>query len=177
MLRALTDTLYSKNAAVNWLKKKHPEEDIVFASAATILETNKATPTAWSFHRLFQRRGVLILTRNLLVLKDNFFSLFTIFWLVIFVSSLIMLFRYPGLNALVLLGLSGVFILQRLPYQQKIPLSDIQNAELNSVQGISTKGSLLTVSWRGKTINIVPAQLLDEELIRMISSPSLDTEF
>ncbi|GEM_PF-2736963 len=61
MLRALTDTLYNKNAAINWLKKKYPEEDIVFASAATILETNKATPTGWSLRRLFQRRGVLII--------------------------------------------------------------------------------------------------------------------
>ena len=111
------------------------------------------------------------------MLKDSFFSLLTIFWFIILVSSLITLFSYPGLNALVLLGLSGAFILQRLPYQQQIPLSEIRSAELNSVQGISAKGSLLTISWQGKTINIVPAQLLDEDLMRVISSSLLDTEF
>lgn len=69
MLRKLTDRLNSTNAAVEWLRSKYPEEEIIFVSAATILETDKVAPVGWSFRRLFQRRGVLVLTRNQLALN------------------------------------------------------------------------------------------------------------
>ena len=58
MLRTLTDVLYSKGLAVKWLKSKNPDEEIVFASAATILETKESTSTGWSLQRLFQHREI-----------------------------------------------------------------------------------------------------------------------
>ncbi len=170
MLRTLADRLNSTNAAVDWLRSRYPEEEIIFASAATILETDKAAPVGWSFQRLFQRRGVLILTRNQLVLKDSFFSLFTAFYLFVLIASLAMFLRSQDWLYLLLVVLSCAFILQRLPYQQQIPLKDIREVKLGSVRGITAKGSLFTVYLKDKAINIVPAQILPEEVIQAISS-------
>jgi hypothetical protein len=80
MLRTLTDKLYSKDSAVKWFKSKNPDEEIVFSSAATILETKEATSTGWSLQRLFQHRGVVIVTQNQIALKDSLFSISTIFF-------------------------------------------------------------------------------------------------
>jgi hypothetical protein len=71
---------------------------------------------------------------------------------------------------LLLAALSSAFILQRLPYQRQIPLKDIREVKLGSVRGITAKGSLFTVYLKDKAINIVPAQILPEEVIQMISS-------
>jgi hypothetical protein len=164
MLTTVADRLNSTNAAVKWLKRKHPEEEVVFASAATILETNKAVPVGWSFQRLFQRRGVLILTRNQLVLKDSFFSLFTVFYLFVIIASLAMFLGSQEWLYLLFVIPSSALVLQRLPYQQQIPLNDIREVKLGSVRGITAKGSLFTVYLRDKAINIVPAQILPEEV-------------
>ncbi len=170
MLRKLTDRLNSTNAAVEWLRSTYPEEEIIFASAATILETDTAAPVGWSFRRLFQHRGVLMLTRNQLALKDSFFSLFTVFYLFVLIAALAMFFRSQDWLYLLLVVVSSAFILQRLPYQQQIPLKDIRDVTLGSVRGITAKGSLFTVYLKDKAINIVPAQILPEEVMHVISS-------
>jgi hypothetical protein len=86
LLRTLTDQLYSLNTVVKKVKEKYPDEEIIFASAATILETKKLTPVGWSFQRFLQRRGVIVITRNRLLLEDSSspWLPFSIFWSLFF---------------------------------------------------------------------------------------------
>ncbi len=170
MLRTLADRLYSKSSAIKWFKRKYSDEEIFFASAATILETKKNAPIGWSFQRIFQHRGVVIITRNQLVLKDGLFSFSFILYLSLLIFALYTLFESQDWSYLFAVIVFSVPVVQFRPYQQYIPFKDIQKAKLGSVSGIFTKGSLLTVYLKDKTVNIVPAQILSEEIKHIISS-------
>jgi hypothetical protein len=170
MLRNLADNLYSKNNAVKWLKNKSPEEEIVFASAATLLETKDAASVGWSLRRFFQHRGVVIMTRNQIVFKSSFLSFSAILYLVLFVLSLIMFLQSRDWDYLLVVMFTGLLVSQFLPYQKQILLKDIRKVKLGSVRGMFTTGSLLSVYVKNKVLNIVPAQLLSEDVMQVISS-------
>jgi hypothetical protein len=169
MLRSLADNLYSKNGAVKWLKNKFPEEEIVFASAATLLETKDVVPAGWSLRRLFQHRGVVIITRTQLIFKTSLLSFSAILYILILILSFVLLFRYHDWDYLLPTILFGILTAQFLPFQKQIPRRDIRRVKLGMVRGLFSKGSLLTVYGKNKVFNIVPAQLLREDVIEVIS--------
>jgi hypothetical protein len=168
MLRTLADKLYGKASVVEWFKSKNPNEEVLFASAATVLETSDVAPVGWSFQRLLQRRGVVIVTKNQITLKNNLFSLSAITYLFLFVLSLVMLIGSQDWDYLLGVIVFGMFTAQFLPYEKQILVRDIQRMKLGTVRGIVSKGSLLTVFCKGKSVNIVPAQLLSEDVVNSI---------
>ena len=170
MLRTLTDVLYSKGLAVKWLKSRNPDEEIIFASAATILETKESTSTGWSLQRLFQHRGVVIVTRNQIALKDGLFSLSTVFFSVFLIFSIISFLQNQDSSAFLAIVVFGIFIAQRLPYERQIPLKDIQKVSISELRSFTGKYSLLTIHLKDKAINIVPAQNLKQDVVKLISS-------
>jgi hypothetical protein len=170
MLRTLADMFYNKDYAIQWLKSKSPSEEIVFASAATILETEKASPVSWSLKRLFQHRGVVMITQNQLALKDGLVSVSTVFFLFFFIVSFIGFLQSQDWNSVFAIIVFGGLILQRFPYQQQIPLKDIQKVEVSEISGITGKYSLLTIYLKNKAINIVPVQILKKEIVELIST-------
>lgn len=173
MLRNLTDTLNSTQVAVEWLRRKHPAEEIVFASAATYLETaGSEAPVGWSLSRFLQRRGSFILTRQQLVFKDSFFSWVTLFYLLALGVSLVMLVSSQDWFYMVLAALASLSILQRWPFQQQIPLQDIRKVEISDVSSFMASASLLTIYVKDKAINIVPAQILPEAAVQVLSPPT-----
>jgi len=173
MLRILADHLNSMNLVVNSVKQKYPNEEIIFSSAASILQTKGDNPVGWSFKRIFQQRGIAVFTRERIFLKSSFYSLFTLIHIVIIVSCLILYFRNSEFIYLLISVLSGVYILQRLPYQTQIPVVDIKDVKLNPVYGATGRYSLLTVTLENRSINIVTAQNLSEE-VKEILSPNSD---
>jgi hypothetical protein len=170
MLRTLTDKLYSKGSAVKWFKSKNPDEEIVFSSAATILETKEATSTGWSLQRFFQHRGVVIVTRNQIALKDSLFSISTVFFSVFLIFSITIFLQNQDLSAFLGVVVFGIFIVQRLPYEKQIPLKDIQKINIRELRSFTGKYSLLTIHLKDKAINIVPAQNFKQEIVDLISS-------
>ena len=64
MLGAFVDFLNNANGAAKRLKREYPKEEIVFASAVTILETTETSPVGWSFKRFLQRRGVAVFSQD-----------------------------------------------------------------------------------------------------------------
>jgi len=173
MLRSLADNLYSKNSAVKWLKNQFPEEEIIFASAATLLETKDAGSIGWSFRRLFQHRGVVIITRTQLAFKSRLLSFSAILYLFIFVLSLVLLFRNHDWDYLLPVILFGILTAQFLPCQKQILLKDIRKVKLGTVQGLFSQGSLLTVYAKSTVFNIVPAQFLSQEVMQVISQKTM----
>lgn len=168
MFRNLADWLNSVNSARNWVRSKYPDEDILFASAATILEMRGASPVGWSLKRFLQRRGTVVFTRKQVFLRSSFFSLFTLFHLVMVVSFLALSFKTQDFTYLILSLPFGLLILQRLPYQKQIRVESIASVNLGSVQGITGRGSLLTIALADRAINIVPAQILPEEVVQLL---------
>lgn len=170
MLRTLAEILYSKGLAVKWLRGKNPNEEIVFASAATILETRGSTSTGWSLQRLFQHRGVVMVTRNQIALKDSLFSLSTVFILILLIFSIISFLQIQDSSAFLAIVVFGISVAQRLPYERQIPLKDIQKVSIRELRSITGKYSLLTIYLNDKAINIVPAQNLKQDVVELISS-------
>ncbi len=169
MLRTLTDKLYGKNATIRWFKRENPAEEVLFASAATVLETKEKTSTGWSLQRLFQHRGVVIITRNQIVLKSSFISISTVlfsFFLIISINSFLQTQDPSSLLGIIVFSL---LIAQRFPYNKQIYLTDIEQINTKGVSGLTGKYSLLTIYVKDKAINIVPAQHLDTEVIETIS--------
>ena len=170
MLRTLTDKLYSKHAAVKWLESNYPEDEIVFASAAGISEVKKGASTGWSFQRFFQKhRGVILITRSQIVLRSSIISLSFVFYMFLFILSVVLLIESRDWLYLPAVLVFGIVIAQFLPYQQHILLKDIRRTKLGLVHGIFTKSSLLTIYVKNKEINIAPAQFLSEDVFQVIS--------
>lgn len=168
MLRSLVGKLNSMQVALATARKKFPAEEVLFASAATILETKLDSPVGWSFQRLFQRRGHVVLTSGHILLKSSFLSYYTVIYLGI---TLIFLFNYyrtaePG--NLLIVFLMGIFIYQRLPYQKEIRLEEIQNVRVGLVRGVSGRGNLITLYLEEKTIDVIPTRMFPEDIDRLI---------
>jgi hypothetical protein len=170
MLRSLADNLYSKNSAVKWLKNQFPQEEIIFASAATMLETQDSAPVGWSLRRLFQHRGVVIITRKQVVFKNSLLSFSAMLYLFLLFFSLMMLLQSRDWDYLPVVIFAGLLVSQFLPYQKLIQLKDIRQVQLQNVRGLFATGSLLAIFVKNKVFNIVPAQLLTEDVIQVISS-------
>ena len=170
MLRTLSDKLYGKGSAIKWFKSKNPGEEVVFASAATILETKENISTGWSLRRLFQHRGVVMVAQNQIALKDCLFSVSTVVFSFFFIISVMAFLQSQDWSSILAVIVLGIYIFQRFPYQQQILLKDVQKIETSEVSGITGKYSLLTIYLKDKTVNIVPAQILKKDIIELITS-------
>lgn len=168
MQKSSVDKLYGTDSAIKWMKSKYPEEEIVFSSAATILETRKAVPVGRSLQRIFQHRGIVMVTKKQIVLK-SVFSLSAFFYLSLLVVSLIALWESKDWSYLFGIIFFGIATVASLPYQKQIPLNEIREIELGSVKGITKTASLLTVYLENKAVNIVPAEILNEDVVNLIS--------
>ncbi len=170
MLRSLADSLYSKNTAIKWLKNQSPDEEVIFASAATLLETKDGAPVGWSFRRFFQHRGVVIITHNQIAFKSSLLSFSAMLYLFLFVMCTLMFLRSRDWDYILLVIFAGLLVSQFLPYQKQISLKDIRKVNLEAVRGMISTGSLLSVYVKNKVFHIVPAQLLSEDIMQVISS-------
>jgi hypothetical protein len=168
----LANIFYSKNSVIKWLKGKSPEDEIVFSSVATILETKESAPVGWSFQRIFQHQGVVIITRNQLAMKNSSFFLPTVFFGLLILISLSM-FQSQDFNSICggILGItffSIPILRQCIPYQRQIPLQDILEVKQGDVRSMTGKYSLLTISMKDKTINIVPTKNFPNEVVELL---------
>jgi len=168
MLGAFVDFLNNANGAAKRLKREYPKEEIVFASAVTILETTETSPVGWSFKRFLQRRGVAVFSQDYLFLDSSLWSLLTLLHLILIAFVITESIQNES-HAFLLLGIIPLlYILQRLPYRKRIAIKDITNANVNSVQSLTGLYSLLTIHLADKAINIVPARPLPEEVVRTL---------
>lgn len=168
MQNSSSNKRYGTDNVINWVKSKYPEEEIVFASASTILETRKIVPVGRSLQRIFQHRGVVIVTKNQIILK-SLFSLSTLFYLSLLVFSMVALWESKDWSYLFGIIFFGIVATAALPYHKQIPLNEIREIELGSVKGITKTASLLTIYLENKSINIVSAEILKEDVVSLIS--------
>lgn len=182
------------NSVAKWFKRRYPGEQILYVSPMTVLEGEDGVHVGRSLRRVFQRRGIVIITRQLLLLKSKFLSLYTFVYLGIAIVLLsialgIQYLLYPFYRELVnnrfgallvlaiflpsffLLMWSAIFglpVFQRRPYQEEIALHDIRDIEVSTYQGLTGKYASLIITAGEKTLNIVAVKTLPEDVIQVI---------
>lgn len=169
MLGTLTKQLNCVDEIANQVERTYPE-DVLFATAATVLETGEPAPVGWYFKRLFQRRVVAVFTRNQVILTSTLRSFLTLVYVFLIVGSLIIFFATQQLMVLLVGIVAGLLILQRLPYTKHIPMGEMKEIHLSAVRGISGKGSLLTIYLDNHAINIVTAKPLPDPVRKTLAS-------
>ena len=168
MWQSFVDKLYNKDCAVKWLKSKNPDEEIVFASAATILEANEDAPIGLSTKRVLQKRGVLIITRNQLVLKNSVISATNIGYFLFLIYSLVLVVVEKNWLFIIPAAFFCIGIAQRWSFEKHILLSDIQDVKLEEASSMRGKYPLLIVYLAGKVIQIMTAQILNQDILQAI---------
>lgn len=108
MLRDTTDQLNSTNGASRAVSERYSEEPILFATAATILESTSSNPIGWSIRRFLQRRGTMVITSRRVVAAASFWSPLTALWAFVFCYCVYDALRNPDLVNTVLSVVASV---------------------------------------------------------------------
>ena len=152
------------------MRRNYPNDNIRFVSGATILESENKDQIGWSLRRIFQKRGNVVITDQRIMLKVQFLTPMSVIYLILVGLSI---YAYVSFLDLISLFLGAYFLLllmQRIPYHRQISYTEIKDAKLSTVRGITGRGSLLTLLLSDKSMNIVPAQLIPEEIFDFIRS-------
>lgn len=168
MWKSFVDKLYGKDFVVKWLKARKPDEEIAFVSAATILETNDDMPVGLSIERFFQKRGILVITRNQILLKGRTFSLMTIVYFFLLVYSLASMFAESDWLFLIPAVFFCAGIAQRWSFEKHIRLDDIQDVKKEEVIFMRGKYPIIMIYLAGKVIQIVTSQIPNQDILQMI---------
>ncbi len=157
---------FGTDIAVNWLRGTFPNEEIVLASTATVLETKSIAPVKWA-QRVFERQATLILTPNRLILKNNPVSPITVVDALLFIASLSLSIISKNWQMLLLALLLLFQILLYLPYQRQLPYKDIRKVLLNPISDVRTE---LVVDIEEKVIHVVFPQTLPQKALKVLTS-------
>jgi hypothetical protein len=128
------ELLYRVNSTTRWFRSEVPDEDILFASAATYGVFQSGRRMGWG------RKGVLILTRRQVFFKSVWRSLYTLMFLAAGLISFIAYAVTVDILFLIVAILAVAATFNRLPLQRQIPLSDIQSVQIGSVRGLTLRG-------------------------------------
>ena len=164
MMKSFVDKFNNEKIAANWLKRESPEDEILFASAASVIEA-KGIVLKW-YQRIAGQPVIFILTKDQLVLKSPLISSFTIIYAVgiIAFSIFYILSRELNLLALALLGL--LEMLQQLKYQRWIFDEDIRKIILDSRNDAKIE---LIIDTKEKVFHTFLAQALPQNIWKQIT--------
>lgn len=166
MLKSFADKVNNTISAVNWLKSEFPDDEIVFASAATATETKSVTPVRW-YQQILERYTTLVITKNQLVLKNNLVSPVTVFYAFVLIASVVTYLVSKDWQILLLVPLALLHIWFRLPYERQLPYTEIRKVMLDSRSSARTE---LIIDMKEKVIHTVFAQTLPQKAWKVITS-------
>lgn len=162
MLRDTADHLNAASLARSNVAERHADEDVVFATAATILESLSASPVGWSLQRLFQRRGTVVFTNSRVVVSSSFVSLLTVAWVLVLAYGLYAVVGNPtAINAVVPV-VAAAFLFQRRPYFRDIPFQEVQSVNLGCVRGIASNHDVIALILNDRVLHLVPSQIIPD---------------
>jgi len=142
----IVEVMNATSLLVKRVRRAHPEEKVLFASAATLVYDSKVKLVGISPRRVFQHRGVLLLTDRALRFRSGFLSPLTLLWTVVVGCLLWEYVRAHDVLDLVLAIILSLLILQRLPYRLDLPLTNLRVANRATVQGLVALGHGLVIS-------------------------------
>lgn len=177
----------------NWFAGRHPDDTILFASIATMLEVSKKSPIS-RLPRLYQRQGIVLFTGRFLFFKATLFSLAALRYAVKalmrvafsawsfyvachlysqeFTLSLSLIVPTIALISAILVLASacayGLLVFQYRPHQEQILFGDIKKVDVDTVPGVMQRRPSLTLTIPNKAINIVFEKTLPHEIIQLV---------
>lgn len=159
----MTEQLSGSSGLARKVMRRHPEDEILLATAMTMMTTRTREPVGWSLRRFFQRRGNVVVTDQRIFVESSFFSFFTLFWLGFIVYGAYL--AYTERNPIIGIFLAVAFILvwQRRPFSLEVPVGGVEEIRFGSVQGISARGDVLAIALPERTIQLVTAKKLSDE--------------
>jgi len=168
MLRTLADFLYGTTYITHWVRHKYPGEKVFFVSAATILETRDAQPVGCSPRRYLQRRGVLVLTEQRVVLKSRFLTptlLLLLLFVLCMMGQAVAEGAYIGLLWGLLLPLA---LIQRWPYERVMPWAAIKAVKLELISGLIASASMLIFVLDDRAVQVISSRIFTDEIIERV---------
>lgn len=164
MLRTTADQLNLSSRTRSVVERCYPDEQVLFTTAVTILETDQTSPIGWSLRRFAQRRGNVVITDKRLFVQSSFLSLFSIFWLGIIAYS-IYEYSHTGHFFHIAIGIpAAIFIVQRRPYSRDLPFDAIRCVEFGTTRGIAARCDIMSIVLADRAIQLVTAQIVPSNL-------------
>jgi hypothetical protein len=133
-----------------------------------MLETNEDIPVGLSTKRIFQKRGVLIITHNQLIFKNSAFSTTTIGYFLCLIYSLVLMVLEKDWLYIVPVAFFCILIAQHWSFEKYIQIDDIQDVKLEEASSMRGKYPLLMVYHADKIIQIMTAQIPNQDILQAI---------
>ena len=144
-MNGIVEMMNATSFLVKRVRRAHPGEKVLFASAATLVYDSKTELVGISPRRVFQHRGVLMLTDHALRFRSGFLSPITLLWTIAVGYFLWKYVRTHDILDLVAPIILSLLILQRLPFCLDLPLASLRVANRATVQGLVASGHGLVI--------------------------------
>jgi hypothetical protein len=167
MFNNLADRLNSTGYVVKQVQQRYPDEQVLFVSSATLLESGARA--GWSLRRLIQHRGVAVVTTQRIIGQASTISLYSLLYLMLGVMFLAGYVQSGDIVYLVFALLLLPFLVQRMPYRQDVPFTAVQKVQTGRSRGTSGSISLLAIrQTSGPTLNIILARALTPAMLEKL---------
>ena len=158
------------NSTTRWFRATFPDEEIVFASAASYGEFQGRRRQGWG------RKGVLILTGRQVFFKAVWRSLYTLIFLAAGIVSFIVYTSTEEVLFLILAIAAIAATFNRLPFQRQILLGDAKGVEAGSDKGLTLRGmrdmGKLDITMDDHTVRFSLNQTLTDEARHVLDVPA-----
>ena len=166
------ELLHGVDATTRWFRTTFPDEEILFASAASYGEFRGRRRLGWG------RQGVFILTQRQVFFKAVWRSLYTLMYLA---AGIISFLVYTSTEEILFLMLAIVTItasFNRLPYQRGISLGDAKGVEAASDKTLTLRGmretTKLDITMDDHTVRFGLNQTLTDEARHILGVPDAE---
>jgi hypothetical protein len=157
-----------KDTILKSFESSHPDEKIIFTSAATFLETISDIPVGTSSQRLSQKRGFLIFTREKIFFTTGSFSISSVLYFLLCVYCLFMLFEEKNWLFIIPLVFFIIGIRQRWSQEKQISASEILDLKLEEASSLGRQYTTILVYVTGRVFQFVTAQVPGKEILESL---------
>jgi hypothetical protein len=170
MNRQFVDKLNASESTRRLVSARFPEEVIELSTAVTILEASDTNPIGWSFRRLLQRRGNVVITDKRVVVQSSFRSPMTVLWTIAFLFATYEVISDISWEWILLALTAAILVLQRRPCRRNLPFSDLKSIRFGSVRGASGHGDIIALNLGNRALHLVTSQFVPDDLKRKMES-------
>lgn len=167
-MRRFVEFMHASSLTLRKVLNRYPAERVLVATAATILEGPDGEPVGYSFRRLRQLHGNVVITNQRAYVESSFWSPSTAVSAVLIAMFAYQL-PYTEFWAWPLLGVTALLIaLRKRPYSRDLPFGQVDRIQFGAVRGFAETADILTLSHQGQGVHLVLAQRLTPELKQII---------
>ena len=139
---------------------------MIFAAAASILQSGDRAPVGWSIRRLFHICGNVAVTPHRIFVQSNFLSPMTALWAALALAASAIAIIFADAIFLILAIVALVLIAQRRPFIRDIPVHMIYEVRFGAARGATGRADIMMISTAEGMLHIttskpIPATVRD----------------